>query len=224
VEAPAIRIVPPQDARPLRDAARRTGEFDWIIFTSVNGVDAFFTALAEDGLDTRALAGRRIAAIGPATAARLAQHGIRADLQPEAFTGAEVARALASQGSLAGVRILLPRADIAPKELVEALTGSGAIARDVVAYRTVPDLSGRDAIRERLAQGEVDWLTFTSSSTVRNFLEAVGTQAVRAARPKIASIGPTTTATLREAGLAPTVEARQHTIPGLIDAIVQHET
>ena len=223
IEAPAIRIEPPEDARPLRDAARRTAEFDWIIFTSVNGVDAFFTALAEDGLDTRALAGRRIAAIGPATAGRLTQHGIRADLQPEAFTGAEVAKALAAQGSLVGVRILLPRADIAPKELVETLAGKGAIARGVVAYRTVPDLSNRDALRERLAQGEIDWLTFTSSSTVRNFLEAVGVEAVRAARPKIASIGPTTSATLREAGLAPTIEAEAHTIPGLIDAIVQHE-
>jgi uroporphyrinogen III methyltransferase/synthase len=134
-----------------------------------------------------------------------------------------VAKALAAQGSLVGVRILLPRADIAPKELVETLAGKGAIARDVVAYRTVPDLSNRDAIRERLAQGEIDWLTFTSSSTVRNFLEAVGVEAVRAARPKIASIGPTTSATLREAGLAPTIEAAAHTIPGLIDAIVQHE-
>jgi len=223
IETPAIRIEPPQDARPLRDAARRANEFDWIIFTSVNGVDAFFTALAEDRLDARALAGRRIAAIGPATAERLAARGIRVDLQPEAFTGAAVAQALAAQGSLVGVRILLPRADIAPKELVEALAGKGAIVRDVVAYRTVPDLSGRDVLRERLAQGEVDWLTFTSSSTVKNFLEAVGVDAVRAARPKIASIGPTTSATLRQAGLEPTVEAEQHTIPGLVDAIVQHE-
>jgi len=223
IEAPAIRIEPPQDMRPLRDAARRAGEFDWIVFTSVNGVDAFFAALADNRQDARALGGRRIAAIGPATAARLAAHGIRADLQPEAFTGAAVATALAAQGSLAGVRILLPRADIAPKELVETLAGKGAIACNVVAYRTAPDLSGRDAVRERLAQGEVDWLTFTSSSTVKNFLEAVGAEAVRAARPKIASIGPTTSATLREAGLEPTVEADPHTIPGLVDAIVQRE-
>ena len=223
IEAPAIRIEPPQDLRPLRDAARRAGEFDWIIFTSTSGVDAFFGALADQDMDARALAGRRIAAIGPATAARLAQHGIRADLQPAAFTGAEVAKALAAHGSLTGVRILLPRADIAPKELVETLAAKGAIASDVVAYRTAADLSGRDAVRERLAQREVDWLTFTSSSTVKNFLEAVGADAVRAANVKIASIGPTTSATLREAGLAPTVEAKTYTIPGLIDAIVQHE-
>jgi len=223
IEAPAIRIEAPQDARPLRDAARRAAEFDWIVFTSTNGVDAFFGALADQGMDARALAGRRIAAIGPSTAEHLAQHGIRADLQPEAFTGAAVAKALAAQGSLAGVRILLPRADIAPKELVETLAGKGATVRDVVAYRTVPDTSGREVVRERLAQGEIDWLTFTSSSTVKNFLDAVGADAVRAAKPKIASIGPTTSATLREAGLAPTVEADPHTIPGLIDAIVRHE-
>jgi uroporphyrinogen III methyltransferase/synthase len=223
IEAPAIRIEPPEDARPLRDAARRAGEFDWIIFTSTSGVDAFFGALADQDMDARALAGRRIAAIGPATAARLAQRGIRADLQPAAFTGAEVAKALAAHGSLTGVRILLPRADIAPKELVETLAAKGAIASDVVAYRTAADLSGRDAVRERLAQDEIDWLTFTSSSTVKNFLEAVGADAVRAANVKIASIGPTTSATLREAGLAPTVEAKTYTIPGLIDAIVQHE-
>jgi len=223
IEAPAIRIEPPEDSGPLRDAARRAGEFDWIVFTSVNGVDAFFAALADNLQDARALAGRRIAAIGPATAERLAGHGISVDLQPEAFTGAAVAKALAAHGSLVGVRILLPRADIAPKDLVETLAGKGAIARDVVAYRTVADLSGRDTVRERLAQGEVDWLTFTSSSTVKNFLDAVGAEAVRAARPKIASIGPTTSAALREGGLEPTVEADPHTIPGLIDAIIQHE-
>ena len=223
IEAPAIRIEPPADLSDLRDAVRRCDVFGWIVFTSVNGVDAFFSTLRADGLDARALAGRRVAAIGPATADRLAQCGIRADLQPEKFTGLAVAEALATMGNLAGVHMLLPRADIAPKELIEALTGRGAVCHEVVAYRTVPDAAGSEAAAAMLDAGGADWLTFTSSSTVRNFLDAVGADRARASRARIASIGPTTSATLREAGLEPTLEAQTHTIPGLVDAIVAHE-
>jgi uroporphyrinogen III methyltransferase/synthase len=197
--------------------------FDWIVFTSTNGVDAYFETLAGMGLDARALAGRRIAAIGPATAERLARLGIRADLQPERFTGAAVAAALAARQDLAGVRILLPRADIAPKELTEALASKGALVREVVAYRTVPDLSNVETVSRMLAANEVDWLTFTSSSTVQNFVDAVGRDRVKASRARIASIGPTTSATLRSFGLEPAVEADPHTIPALIDAIVKGE-
>ncbi|MBM4018286.1 MAG: uroporphyrinogen-III C-methyltransferase [Planctomycetes bacterium] len=223
VEAPAIRIEPASDPRPLRDAARRAAGFDWIVFTSVNGVDAYFDALAAEGLDARALAGRRIAAIGPATAARLMGRGIRADLQPDPFTGAAVAKALAARGRLAGVRILLPRADIAPKELADALAAQGAAVCEVAAYRTAPEAGGAEAVREGLAGGTIDWLTFTSSSTVKNLLGAVGAQAVRGSRVRVASIGPTTSAALREAGLEPHVEAGEHTIPGLVAAIVRCE-
>jgi uroporphyrinogen III methyltransferase/synthase len=223
IEAPAIRIEPPQDDAPLREAARNPATFDWVVFTSVNGVDAFFAALAAEGLDARALAGRKVAAIGPATAERLARAGIRADLQPETFTGASVAAAMAARQNLAGARILLPRTDIAPRELADALAARGAVITEVVAYRTVPDLSGAAAATEMLDRGEADWLTFTSSSTVKNFLAAVGAERVRGSRARIASIGPTTSATLREAGLEPTVEAEPHTIPGLVDAIVKHD-
>ena len=223
IEAPAIRIEKPEDPAPLAAAVRDLAAIDWIVFTSVNGVDAFFEALAAAGLDTRALAGRRVAAIGPATTAQLAHFGLRADLQPETFTGAAVAEALAAVQNLSEVRILLPRADIAPKELADTLSARGAIVREVVAYRTVPDLANREAIGEMLAGGEIDWLTFTSSSTVKNFIGAVGADGVRASRAKIASIGPTTSATLRDLGFAPTLEAASHTIPGMIDAIVKHE-
>ena len=222
IEAPAIRIEPPEDTGPL-DAAARTADFDWIVFTSTNGVDAYFDALRRAGLDGRALAGRRVAAIGPATADRLAAFGIRPDLQPAKFTGAAVAEALRSAGNLAGVRILLPRTDIAPRELADALTAAGAAVREVIAYRTVPDMSNREALVETLATGDVDWLTFTSSSTVKYFCDAVGVDAVRGSKARIASIGPTTTATLRELGLAPTVEADPHTIPALVEAVLRHE-
>ena len=223
IEAPAIRIEPPADPGPLREAACHAADFDWIVFTSVNGVDAFFDALAAAGLDARALAGRQLAAIGPATAERLARHGVRADLQPEAFTGAAVAEALAARGNLAGVRILLPRADIAPKELADTLAARGAAVREVVAYRTAPDVSCGETVAARLAADEIDWLTFTSSSTVKNFLDAVRAEAVRRSRARIASIGPTTSATLHNFRLGPHVEADPHTIPGLVAAIVRFE-
>jgi uroporphyrinogen III methyltransferase/synthase len=223
IEAPAIRIEPPADASDLRQAVADRASFDWVIFTSTNGVDAWFQTLAAAGLDARALAGCMVAAIGPATAERLAQFGLRADLEPEKFTGAAVAAALATKQDLAGVRVLLPRADIAPKELAEALASRGAAVREVVAYRTVADLSNVETVARMLAQNEIDWLTFASSSTVKNLVEAIGAERVRASRARIASIGPTTSETLRLSGLEPDVEADPHTIPALVDAIVKHQ-
>jgi len=220
VEAPAIRIEPPADPAPLAAAARDAAAFDWVAFTSVNGVEAFFGALAEAGLDARALAGVRVATIGPATTARLAAYGLRTDLEPPTFTGAAVAEALAQAADLAGAAVLLPRADIAPPDLARALAERGARVAQVTAYRTVPDVSGAQAAADHLARGDMDWVTFTSSSTVRCFLEAVGADALKASGAKIASIGPTTSGTLREAGLEPTVEANPHTVPGLVGAIL----
>jgi len=223
IEAPAIRIEPPEDPTALREAARTPQAFDWIVLTSASGVDALFDALAAEGLDARALAPCRMAAIGPATAARLASRGIRADLVPETFTAAAVIAALAARQTLAGVRVLLARADIAPKEPADALAARGAIVREVVAYRTVSDFSNSGSVAAALDRGEVDWLTFTSSSTVKNFLDGVGADRIRASRARIASIGPTTSATLRQAGLEATVEAEEHTIPALVEAIVTRE-
>jgi uroporphyrinogen III methyltransferase / synthase len=221
IEAPAIRIEPPTDPAPLAAAVRNLADFDWVVLTSTNGVDALFGAMAAQGLDARALAGRRVAAIGPATAARLMGFGIRPDLQPDVFTGAAVAEALARTGDLSGQHVLLPRADIAPRDLVEAIGSHGAHVTEVVAYRTVTDFANRDAVAERLDRGEIDWITFTSSSTVKNFLETIRPDRVTASRAKLASIGPTTSATLRAAGLEPTVEAVAYTIPGLVDAIMK---
>ena len=120
------------------------------------------------------------------------------------------------------MRVLLPRADIAPKELAEALGSRGALVSEVTAYRTAADFANRDAVAERLDRHEVDWITFTSSSTVRNFLDMLKVDRVRSSRAAIASIGPTTSAALREAGLEPTVEAAAYTIPGLVEAIVHY--
>jgi uroporphyrinogen III methyltransferase / synthase len=223
IQAPAIRIEPPEDPRPLREAARNLTGFDWIVLTSVNGADALFAALAAEGLDARALAGQRVAAIGPATAERLRTFGIRADLQPETFTGAAIATAiLAETGPMNGTRILLPRADIAPKELPNTLTAAGARVTEIVAYRTITDFANRDIVTTALERGEIDWITFTSSSTVRNFLEAIGADCVRESQVRLASIGPTTSATLQEMGLQPTAEAATYTLGGLVEAILKH--
>jgi len=222
IETPTIRIEPPEDPAPLRQAARDRAAFAWILFTSVHGVDAFFRALADESLDARALAGVRLGAIGPATAARLSACGIRADFLPSRFTGAQVVEDLAAQTDLRGAAVLLPRADIAPADLAVGLEARGARVRSVVAYRTVPETARSEEVASRLAAGTLDWLTFTSSSTVRNFLSTVPAEAVRAAGVQIAAIGPTTAATIREAGLPVTVEADPHTIPALVEAILKH--
>ncbi|MEA3367315.1 MAG: uroporphyrinogen-III synthase, partial [Planctomycetota bacterium] len=124
---------------------------------------------------------------------------------------------------LSGATVLLPRADIAPPDLADALAARGARVTEVAAYRTAGDPSGAEAAAEDLRAQRADWITFTSSSTVRNLVETAGTDAVRASGARLASIGPTTSGTLREAGLEPTVEATAHTIAGLVAAILEHE-
>ncbi|MCE5280143.1 MAG: uroporphyrinogen-III C-methyltransferase [Planctomycetaceae bacterium] len=223
IEMPAIRIAPPQDDAPLREAAARPADFDWIVFTSANAVEGFFNALGAAGLDSRALAPCRLAVIGPVTARRLAACGLRADVQPSSFDGAHVTGALAAADDLRGKKILCPRSDIAPRDLIDALTAAGADVRDVVAYRTEPDCRGAQQVRELLQERQVHWITFTSSSTVRNFFDAVEPEAVRSAAARLASIGPMTTRTLEQSGVAPAVEAKVHTIEGLVECILEHE-
>jgi len=223
LEAPAIRIEPPADPAPLAKAIADRASFDWIVFTSANGVDALFRALGGAGLDARALADSRIAVMGSATAERLARFGIRADLVPSTFTTDALVEALAASGNLNGARILVPRADIAPKDLPQRLSAHGARVTEVTAYRTVADNSAADAVAEMLDRNQVHWLTFTSGSTVRNFFSAVDPQKVRRSRARIASIGPSTSEALRKAGLEAAVEAEPHTLPGLVQAIVACE-
>lgn len=215
VAVPLIRILPAADQGPLRDAARCAATFDWIVFTSANGVDRFFAALAEDGRDARALAAARIAAIGPATAAELAKHAVVPDLIPGEHVGEAAAEALVAAG-VAGKRILLPRAEVAGAVLPDALRARGADVVEAAAYRTLPDGEGAAELRRRLEAGEIDWVTFTSSSTARYFAELVGTEVGRA---RVASIGPVTSRMAREMGMRVDVEAAEYTIPGLLAAL-----
>ncbi len=220
IEMPTIRIKPPEDPSVLAEAVADLARFDWIVFTSVNGVDALFGALRQAGLDSRALASSRICAIGPSTAARLGDFGLIVDAQPLSYTSSAVVETLVSLEDLSGKRILCPRADIAPKDMPRALAEAGAVVDDVAAYRTATDERDAPRVIEMLERDEIDWLTFTSSSTVKNFFAAVAPDRVRTSSARIASIGPSTSAAIKRAGFSPAVEAGEHTIDGLLSALL----
>jgi len=215
-----IRFAPPDNLDPLRPCVNRLDEYDWIIFTSVNGVSRFFDMLDSQGRDTRSLAGCKVCSIGPGTSASLLSRGIHPDLVPAKFTSAAIFDALSQEENLQGKRFLLPRADIAGKELPTKLTSAGAHATDIEAYRTLPgELTSE--VRQALADRKVDVITFTSSSTVRNFASIV--RAELGCLPETVayvSIGPETTKAAREEGITIASEATEHTINGLVAALL----
>ncbi len=224
IEAPAIVIGPPEDLAAVDAALRRLGEFDWIVFTSVNGVDAFVQRCRQLGLDGRSLGSARLAAVGPATGERLRRNFIAPDLVPETFTTEALAEAIRAAGELSGRRLLLARTDIAGAGLPEALRSAGADVEDVAFYRTGrPDSLPQEAAAA-LRDGRVDWVTFASPSAVDNFAALLGPEATDLlAGAKLAAIGPVTAEAVRARGLTPTAVARTHTIDGLVEAIVQAE-
>ncbi|MHB1160785.1 MAG: uroporphyrinogen-III C-methyltransferase [Chloroflexota bacterium] len=220
VEVPVLEIVPPDSYDGLDGAIGSLGSYDWIVFTSANGVKALLERLEALGRDVRALGGARLAAIGPATAQALRRCRLHVDLVPSEYVAEEVASALISRG-VAGKRVLLPRADLARDVLAPDLERAGAVVDDVVAYRTVPAMADLARLREQLAGGEIDVVTFASSSTVRYLVAGLGEEArALLARPTIACIGPITAETARELGLRVDVVAAEHTIPGLVEAIL----
>ncbi len=208
VESPAIRIV------PLDGPAPDVASYDLVCLTSPNGVRLLFDRLAAAGQDARALAGATVAAIGPGTARALREHGIRADVVPEQFVAESLVAALAD---LPVRRALVARAAEARDVLPDALRARGADVDVVALYETVAEPLDEAALA---AARSADYVTFTSSSTVRFFLEAAGGDAGLSAATRIVSIGPVTSETLRAAGLAPHVEATQHDIDGLVAALV----
>jgi uroporphyrinogen III methyltransferase/synthase len=220
VEAPAIEIEPPSDFRPLDEAIGRLATYDWLVFTSVNGVEAFFDRLSELRQETLSPS-PKLAAIGPATAESLRERGFEADVVPGKYVAEEVFRAIAGRGELSGKRFLLPRADIAREALPESLRAAGATVEVVVAYRTVPNDEEMRRASELVERGEVDMVTFTSASTARSFFAGVDPHAVEN-RARTASIGPITSNALRELGVTPTVQAERFTTEGLVEAILRH--
>ena len=224
IEAPTIDIRPVEDFSAVDAALGRLGEFEWIVFTSPNGVEATLDRLLATGLDARRLAPCKIAAVGPGTAAALSQRGLKADLMPAEFTSEDLGRALASTAAMAaleGKKVLLARADIATPQLPEILRQAGAKVEELTVYRTaVPDSLPPEAL-EALEGGRVDWVTFSSSSTADNFIALLKKHGLEFPRSaKVASIGPVTTATLESHGLKATVTAGPHTIEALVEAMM----
>ncbi len=220
IEAPTIEISPPEDAAPIDAALARLRDFDWLVLTSPNGAEALMSHLVARGMDARTLAGVKIAAVGPATAEALSRRSITADLLPAEFTTAALGEALVAADAGSG-RVLLVRADIATGMLGDILRAAGAKVEEVAIYRTARPAALPQRAVEALRAGKVDWITFTSSSTVENFLALLKSAGdVNLSGVRLAAIGPVTAETLSAAGLTPTVVAEPHTIEGLADAIV----
>jgi uroporphyrinogen III methyltransferase/synthase len=211
VQAPVIRIQPLTGPTP---APLDPSPYDLICLTSPNGVACLFARIAAAGLDARALAGARVAAIGPGTARALAEHGIAADIVPERFVAESLVQALAE---LPIGRALIARAREARDVLPDALRARGAAVDVLELYETVAEPLSPQALATARA---ADYITFTSSSTVRFFLDAAGGDAGLSPATRIASIGPVTSAALREHGLPPHVEAERHDIEGLVQALL----
>jgi uroporphyrinogen III methyltransferase/synthase len=227
IEAPMIRIDPPLDPSGLLRAAAEPAAFDWIVFTSVNAVEAFMHALLDGERDIRALKGPRLCAIGSGTADRLAKFGIKVDLVPEEFRAEAVLQAIARVTPLQDVRVLLPRADIGREVVADQLRRAGAIVTDVVAYRTTIEDSQRaddPDIYGMLLEGKIDVVTFTSPSAVRNFARIYGAEpsADLLKSTVVATIGPVTAEAAAQLGIKVTVQPSTYTVPALVDAIAAH--
>ncbi|MBQ2245521.1 MAG: uroporphyrinogen-III C-methyltransferase [Selenomonadales bacterium] len=220
IEAPSIKIEAPSDGYAGIDAAISTLDtYEWVIFTSVNGVKHFFARMKEAGKDSRALAGIRICAIGSKTAEEVAKHGLIADIVPAEFRAEGIVEAMKEYVS-EGTKILLARAKEARNVLPEELTKRGALVTIAEAYRTVVASTNGDELADMLREGKVDWVTFTSSSTVTNLVSLLGEGGADLIRQtKVACIGPITAATCAQYDIKPTVMADEYTISGLVQKI-----
>ena len=216
IELPTIRIEPPSNLREFAELVQDAHVYDWIVFTSANGVEAFFEIFFKLYDDAREIGGVRIAAIGPATAQRVKDFHLHVDLQPEEFIAEAIVREFKKQGSIENERILVVRAEKARDVLPKELSAAGAIVDEAFAYRTVPETRDISGAQRQLAQRGADLITFTSSSTVENFL-ALGLPWPKGMR--VASIGPITSKTGRDHGLNVDIEARRHDIDGLVQVI-----
>lgn len=223
IEFPTIAICPPPSWAPLDEAVQRLGEYDWLVLTSVNGVKYFIERLVSAGRDCRDLKGIKIAAIGPKTAEALEAVMLRPDLVPSEYRAESILEGLLKLG-VAGKRFLIPRAEVAREILPQKLIEAGAKVDVVPAYRTVLPKQDAEKTGELIAAGEIDCLTFTSSSTVSNFFSLIPKEAVSnsARRPIIACIGPITAETAAGFGLATDIMPSEYTIRGLVDSIASH--
>jgi uroporphyrinogen III methyltransferase/synthase len=223
LEIPTIKIEPTTYRDSLVDALLELNSYDWLVFTSANGVTAFFDLFFRRFHDMRDIGGARIAAVGPATANRLKELHLQVDLMPEDATGAHIAEAFAEFESVENLKICLLRAEIANAELPEALEALGAIVDDIALYRTVPETEDVNGAVNRLMEQGADWITFTSSSTVENFNSRLNLKSLIEKLPelRILSIGPETSKALAALDVDNIIEARVHTIDGMIEALLK---
>jgi uroporphyrinogen-III synthase len=224
LEIPFIEIRKPRSFKPLDSALVNLGGYDWLILTSVNGVEAMWDRLTKLRLTKTSLKQLRIAAIGPATKKAIEQRGVKVDVVPKEYVAESVVRSLRRQVN--GKRVLLVRAKVARDVIPHELRKAGAHVDVVEAYETVVPKSSRTRLRSALAnpQQRPHVVTFTSSSTVRNFVALLGSRKASVEGIRLASIGPVTSSTLRELGLRVDIAAKEFTIPGLVEAIVKATT
>ena len=221
LEIPTIKIGPPTNHAGFADALLELNSYDWLVFTSPNGVAAFFEHFFKAFEDLRDIGGVRIAAVGPGTAAKLREFHLKVDLMPEEYVAAKIAHAFAKYQSIENLKILLMRAEVATAELPKALEEMGAIVDDVACYKTIPETDDVNGAAASLLESGADWITFTSGSTVENFHARFDLPALLRKFPqiKLASIGPETTKALTALSLQPAAEAKPHTIDGLVAAL-----
>lgn len=227
IEAPMIRIVPPEDYGPLDEACAGIDRFDWIVFSSANAVDACLARLLASPRDLRALGGVKLCAVGPATAERLSKSGLKVDLVPHEYRGEAVVQALSASGDVRGLKVFLPRADIGREVVADELRKQGAEVTEAIAYRTVvtdPEREGEPDVYHMLLERSIDVVTFTSPSAVRSFVKVLGAEpaADLLRTTVVASIGPVTAEATAHYNIHTTIIPSQYTVPSLVEAIVAY--
>jgi uroporphyrinogen III methyltransferase/synthase len=219
VAFPTIEIAPPDDWQPMDEAIEKLDSYDWIIFTSVNGVKSFNLRLKDKGRGANALAEKQICAIGPRTQGELEGMGLMVSFIPQEYRAEGVIEGLKGRG-IKGKKILIPRAKGARRILPEALREAGAVVDEVEAYQAIKPSTSNESLEAILKKG-IDVVTFTSSSTVRNFMAFISDKSVLNSIT-VAVIGPITAETVRTYGLEPNIAPQEYTIPALVEAIVEY--
>jgi uroporphyrinogen III methyltransferase/synthase len=222
IEIPTIKFEPPTKREALIDALLELNSYDWLVFTSANGVTQFFDYFFRQHHDMRDIGGARIAAVGPATANKVKELHLQVDLMPEEATAAHIAEAFAEFETIENLKICLLRAEVANPDLPKELEALGAIVDDIALYKTAAETEDRTGVAARLLDTGADWILFTSASTVEHFHARFDLPALSRRFPelKLASIGPETSKALAALELKPAVEAREHTAEGLVDAVI----
>jgi len=223
VIAPVIRIQPLDNLGALRAALTGLSAYRWVVFTSQNAVQIVFDRLVAWGLTPRVFSSTSVAAIGTATADALTVRGVVPALVPAEFVAEALADALVqrSGGTLSGASVLIPSAEDAREALSTGLRQHGAKVENIAVYRTVPVQTDLSGLAKDISCGRIDAVTFTSSSTVRSFVDLVGRPAATSGRFVTATIGPVTADTARELGLREIIEAEPHTVPGLVESLAR---